>query len=182
MVKWCLNRLSDSRCADYQQARFGELVKLRFPAALKSIVPNEAAAAWEEQYRRTFIKTIEGCLNFGCGSQDIFSHLLVSASSDSNGNPKVKAFLEDLIDDHNICRNPLLACDVLLRQCDQSFSNGATGYSPESSSIKWDHMKFRPEGIDSMQLAQMVTRAYLQKQGDLMGVTMTNVRGDYGKK
>jgi hypothetical protein len=24
-------------------------------------------------------------------------------------------------------RNPLLACDVLLRQCDQSFSNGATG-------------------------------------------------------
>jgi hypothetical protein len=62
-------------------------------------------------------------------------------SSDTNGNPKVKAFLEDLIDDYNICRNPLLAGDVLLRQCDQSFSNGATGYSPESSSIKWDHLK-----------------------------------------
>jgi hypothetical protein len=27
-------------------------------------------------------------------------------------------------------RNPLLACNVLLRQCDQSFSNGATGHSP----------------------------------------------------
>jgi hypothetical protein len=114
-------------------------------------------------------------LNFGCGSQDIFSHLLVSASIDINGNPKVKAFLEDLIDDHNIFRNPLLACDVLLRQCDQSFSNGATGHSPESSSIKWDHLKARPESIDSMQLAQMVTRAYLQKQGDLTVVTMSNV-------
>jgi hypothetical protein len=114
-------------------------------------------------------------LNFSCGSPDIFGHLLVSASNDTNGNPKVKAFLEDLIDDHNICRNPLLACDVLLRQCDQSFSNGATGYSPESSSIKWDHLKARPEGIDSMQLAQMVTRAYLLKQGDLTGVTMSNV-------
>jgi hypothetical protein len=114
-------------------------------------------------------------LNFGCGSQDIFSHLLVSVSNDTNGNPKVKAFLEDLIDDHNICRNPLLACDVLLRQCNQSFSNGATGYSRESSSIKWDHLKARPEGIDSMQLAQMVIRAYLQKQGDLTGVTMSNV-------
>jgi hypothetical protein len=72
-------------------------------------------------------------------------------------------------------RNPLLACDVLLRQCDQSFSNGATGYSPESSSIKWDHLKSRPEGIDCMQLAQMVTRVYLQKQGDLTGVTMSNI-------
>jgi hypothetical protein len=122
-----------------------------------------------------FIKTIEGCFNFGCGSQDIFSHLLVAASSDTNGNPKVKAFLEDLIDDHNMSRNPLLACDVLSRQCDQSFSNGAAGYSPESSFIKWDHPKSRPEGIDCMQLAQMVTRAYLQKQGDLMGVTMSNV-------
>jgi hypothetical protein len=71
VVKWCLNRLNDSRCANYQQIRFGELVKLRFPISLKSIVPNEAAAAWE-QYRLTFIKTIEGCLNFGCGSQDIF--------------------------------------------------------------------------------------------------------------
>jgi hypothetical protein len=55
------------------------------------------------------------------------------------------------------------------------FSNGATGYSPESSSIKWDHLKARPEGIDVMQLAQMVTRAYLQKQGDLTGFTMSNV-------
>jgi hypothetical protein len=103
------------------------------------------------------------------------SHLLVAASSDTNGNPKVKAFLEDLIDDHNMSRNPLLACDALLRQCDPSFSNGATGYSPESSSIKWDHLKSRPEGIDCMQLAEMVTRAYLQKQGDLTGVTMSNV-------
>jgi hypothetical protein len=174
MLTWCLNRLNDSRCANYQQIRFGELVKLPFPVALKSIVPNEAAAAWE-RYRLTFIKTIGGCLNFGCGNQDIFSPLLVAASNDTNGNPKVKAFLEDLIDDHNICRNPLPACDVLLRQCDQSFSNGATGYSPESPSIKWDHMKARPEGIDSMQLAQMVTRAYLQMQGDLTGVTMSNV-------
>jgi hypothetical protein len=72
-------------------------------------------------------------------------------------------------------RNTLLACDVLLRQCDQSFSNGATGYLPESSSIKWDHLKSRQEGIDCMQLAQMVTRAYLQKQGDLTGVTMSNI-------
>jgi hypothetical protein len=64
MTKWCLNRLSDSRCANYQQIRFGELVELRFPAALKSIVPNDAAASWE-QYRLTFIKTIEGCLDLG---------------------------------------------------------------------------------------------------------------------
>jgi hypothetical protein len=117
MMKWSLNRLSDSCCANYQQIRFGELIKLRFPAALKSIVPNNAAASWE-QYRLTFIKTIEGSLNFGCGSQDIFSHLLVAASNDTNGNPKVKAFLVDLIDDHKMSRNPLLACDVLLRQCD----------------------------------------------------------------
>jgi hypothetical protein len=174
MLKWCLNRLNDSRCANYQQICFGELGKLRFPAALKSIVPNDAAASWE-QYRLTFMKTIEGCLNFGCGSQDIFSHLLVAVSNDTNGNPKVKAFLEDLIDDHNMSRNPLLARDVLLRQCDQSFSNGATSYSPESPSINWDHLKARPEGIDCMQLAKMVTRANLQKQGDLTGVTMSNV-------
>jgi hypothetical protein len=45
VVKWCLNRLNDSRCANYQQIRFGELVKLHFPVSLKSIVPNEAAAA-----------------------------------------------------------------------------------------------------------------------------------------
>jgi hypothetical protein len=50
MLKWFFYRLNDSRCANYQQIRFGELVKLRFPVSLKSIVPNEAAAAWE-QYR-----------------------------------------------------------------------------------------------------------------------------------
>jgi hypothetical protein len=108
VVKWCVNCLNDRRCANYQEIRFGELVKLRFSVSLQSVVPDEAAAAWE-QYRLTFIKTIEGCLNFGGGRQDIFSHLLVSASNDTNGNPKVKAFLEDFIDDHNICRNPLLA-------------------------------------------------------------------------
>jgi hypothetical protein len=103
MLKWCLNRLNDSRRANYQQIRFGELVKLRFPVVLKlkSIVPNEVAAAWK-QYHLTFIKEIEGCLNSGCGSQDIFSHLLVAASNDKNGNPKANAFLEDLFDDHNI--------------------------------------------------------------------------------
>jgi hypothetical protein len=87
MVKWCLNRLSDSRCASYQQTRFGELVKLRFPVALKSIVSNETATAWE-QCRLTFIKRIEGCLNFGCGSQDIFSHLLVAASKTRMATPR----------------------------------------------------------------------------------------------
>jgi hypothetical protein len=112
VLKWCLNRLNDSRCANYQQIRFGELVKLRFPVSLKSIVLDKAAAAWE-QYRLTFIKTIEGCFNSGCGSQDIFSHLLASASNDTNGNSKVKAFLEDLIDDHNICRNPLLVGRIM---------------------------------------------------------------------
>jgi hypothetical protein len=55
VVKWCLNRLNDSHCANYQQIRFVELVKLRFPVSLKSFVPEEAAAAWE-QTRLTFIK------------------------------------------------------------------------------------------------------------------------------
>eukprot|EP00962_Isochrysis_galbana_P037849 scaffold13313_cov126-Isochrysis_galbana.AAC.1 len=68
-----------------------------------------------------------------------------------------------------------LACDVLLRKCDHSFSNGAAGYSQESASIAWDQMFERQEGMDVMEVARALTRAYVQKQGDQAGIDVRTV-------
>eukprot|EP00962_Isochrysis_galbana_P045602 scaffold18019_cov118-Isochrysis_galbana.AAC.6 len=51
-----------------------------------------------------------------------------------------------------------------------SFSNGAAGYSQESASIAWDQMFERQEGMDVMEVARALTRAYVQKQGDQAGI------------
>jgi hypothetical protein len=72
----------------------------------------------------------------------------------------------DLIEDSDLGRNSPLACDVLIRKSDHSFAIGATGYSQESACIAWDRVRERQEGMDTLELSKMVTRAYVQKQGD----------------
>eukprot|EP00962_Isochrysis_galbana_P008789 scaffold2450_cov128-Isochrysis_galbana.AAC.2 len=138
---------------------------MEFPRELTSASADEVAKSWE-QFRLTFIRCIESALVIGCSSMDIFKSFITSTAKDGTGNPRLKAYLLDLVEDFTLGRNSPLACDVLLRKCDHSFSNGAAGYSQESASIAWDQMFERQEGMDVMEVARALTRAYVQKQGD----------------
>jgi hypothetical protein len=64
---------------------------------------------------------------------------------------------------------------VTTRKSDHSFAIGATGYSQESASIAWDRLRERQEGMDTLELSKMVTRAYVQKQGDQAGINVRNL-------
>jgi hypothetical protein len=110
---------------------------------------------------------------------EIFRALIASASDDASddaaGNPKLMAFLLDLVEDYALSRNSPLACDVLMRKADHSFSIGAAGYSQESASIAWDRMFERPEGVDSVEASKTLTRALVQRQGDKAGINVRTV-------
>jgi hypothetical protein len=107
---------------------------------------------------------------------EIFRALIASASVDAAGNPKLMAFLLDLVEDYALNRNSPLACDVLMRKADHSFSIGAAGYSQESASIALDRMFESPKGVDSVEASKTLTRAFVQRQGDKAGI---NVRTDW---
>jgi hypothetical protein len=106
---------------------------------------------------------------------EIFRALIASTSNVGNGNPKMKAFLLDLVEDYVLGHNLPLACDVLMRKADHSFAIGAAGYSQESASIAWDRMFERTPGIDTVEVAKTLTRAYIQKQGDKAAINVRTV-------
>jgi hypothetical protein len=114
-------------------------------------------------------------LSLGCDSVEIFRALIISTSNVDTGNSKLNAFLLELVEDSFLFLNSLLACDVLLRQLDQSSAQGADGFSQFSSSIAWNRLLERQPGVDLLQLAKTLTRAYIQKQGDRAGIDMNTV-------
>jgi hypothetical protein len=126
-----------------------DLTNLKFPKTLTSSTAGEAAKGWDK-FRLQFIRNIESALLIGCESMEIFRALIASASDDAAGNPKLMTSLIDFVEDYALNRNSPLACDVLMRKADHSFSIGAAGYSQESASIAWDRMFERPEGVDSV--------------------------------
>jgi hypothetical protein len=97
---------------------------------------------------------------------EIFRALIISTSNVDTGNSKLNAFSLELVEDTflNLNSNSHLACDVLLRQLDQSFAQGPDGFSQFSSSIAWNRLLERQPGVDLLQLAKTLARAYIQKQ------------------
>eukprot|EP00962_Isochrysis_galbana_P040731 scaffold14795_cov118-Isochrysis_galbana.AAC.1 len=64
-------------------------------------------------------RCIESALVIGCSSLDIFKSFITSTAKDGTGNPRLKAYLLDLVEDYTLGRNSPLACDVFLRKCDR---------------------------------------------------------------
>jgi hypothetical protein len=103
----------------------------------------------------------DALLSLGCDSVEIFRALIGSTSNVDTGNSKLNAFLLELVEDTFLNLNSLLACDVLLRQVDLSFAQGADGFSQFSSSIAWNRLLERQPGVDLLQLAKTLTHAYI---------------------
>jgi hypothetical protein len=116
-----------------------------------------------DSFLLSFIRKVEDALSLGCDSVEIFRALIVSTSNVDTGNSKLKAFSLELVEDTFLDLNFLLACDVLVRQIDHSFAQGADGFSQFSSSIAWNRLIERQPGVDLLQLAKTLTRAYIQK-------------------
>jgi hypothetical protein len=175
VLQWALSRMQLKKTSIHHKLRcLTDLTNLKFPKTLTSSTADEAAKGWDK-FRLQFIRNIESALLIGCESMEIFRALIASASDDAAGNPKLMAFLLDLVEDYALNRNSPLACDVLMRKADHSFSIGAAGYSQESASIAWDRMFERPEGVDSVEASKTLTRAFVQRQGDKAGINVRTV-------
>jgi hypothetical protein len=180
MSKWLTGRVVVNDAKDnplhFQMLRLAELNNMKFPIQLTSSTPDIVAKAWDS-FRLSFIRKVEDALSLGCDSVEIFRALIVSTSTSNvdTGNSKLNAFLLELVEDTFLNLNSLLACDVLLRQLDQSFAQGADGFSQFSSSIAWNRLLERQSGVDLLQLAKTLPRAYIQKQGDRAGIDMKTV-------
>jgi hypothetical protein len=147
MSKWLAGRVVVNDAKDnplhFQMLRLAELNNMKFPNHLTSYTPDIAAKAWDS-FRLSFIRKVEDALSFGCNSVEIFRALIVSTSNVDTGNSKLNAFLLELVENTFLNLNSLLACDVLLRQLDQSFAQAADGFSQFSSSIAWNHSNGNP--------------------------------------
>jgi hypothetical protein len=173
--QWVKSQMQDGKnSVHHQLLRVNDLTSMKFPKALTSTTADIAAKSWDE-FRLIFIRKLEGALLIGCTSMEIFRALIASTSNVGDGNPKMKAFLLDLVEDYVLGRNSPLACDVLMRKADHSFAIGAAGYSQESASIAWDRMFERTPGIDTVEVAKTLTRAYIQKQGDKAAINVRTV-------
>jgi hypothetical protein len=144
MSKWLVGRVvvidAKENPMHYQMLRLAELNNIKFlpiQVTLTSLVyarRDIAAKAWDS-FRLSFIRKVEDALSLGCDSVEIFRALIVSTSNVDTGNcpsstPSYSSSLR--IHTHTFLTwnlNSLLACDVLLRQLDQSFAQGADGFS-----------------------------------------------------
>jgi hypothetical protein len=136
LSKWLAGRVVVNDAKDnplhFQMLLLAELNNMKFPILCTSSTPDIAAKAWDS-FRLSFIPKVEDALSLGCDSVEIFRALIVSTSNVDTGNSKLNAFLLELVEDTFLNLNSLLACDVLLRQLDQSFAQGADGFSQFSS-------------------------------------------------
>jgi hypothetical protein len=176
--KWLAGRVVVNDAKDnslhFQMLRLAELNNMKFPIQSISSTPDIAAKAWDS-FRLSLIRKVEDALSLSWDSVEIFRALIVSTLNVDIGNSKRNAFLLELVEDTFLNLNSLLACDVLLRQLDQSFAQGADGFSQFSSSIAWNRLLERQPSVDFLQLAKTLTRAYIEKQGDRAGIDMNIV-------
>jgi hypothetical protein len=90
----------------FKMQRLAELNNMEFPIQLTSSTTGIAAKAWDS-FRLSFIRKVGDALSLICDSVEIFRALLVSTSNVDTGDPKLNAFLLELVEDTFLNLNSL---------------------------------------------------------------------------